>query len=273
MRHLLIVLTAAVTACGGGHVATPTTPPAQPRTGARVMVLGTYHFGNPNQDVVKSDLDDHRSPRRQAEIADVTARLATFRPTKILIEATDQAALDKTYQAYRSGAAPLRNDETEQLGFRLAKQLDLAGLVAIDHPADMDFDRVMAAAQASHADVFLRAFNDAVQRINEIQKGLHDHSVRDNLRALNDPRRLDQDRDLYLVMARVAHGDDFAGADVLAGWYQRNFRIFASLAAAVTSPDDRVLVIYGGGHAPILRELVAAQPDLVLVEPDYYLGD
>ena len=71
-------------------------------------------------------------------------------------------------------------------------------------------------------------------------------------------------------MARVKYGDDFAGADVLAAWYQRNFRIFANLAAAVR-PDDRVLVIYGQGHGAILRELIEASPALVLVEPNPYL--
>jgi hypothetical protein len=36
-------------------------------------------------------------------------------------------------------------------------------------------------------------------------------------------------------------------------------------------PGDRVLVIYGTGHAPTLRELVTYDPEMVLVETTAYL--
>jgi hypothetical protein len=252
-------------------VEAPRPPAPSPR--AQVMVLGVYHFDNPNQDVVKTDVDDHRSPRRQAELADVTARLARFRPTKILVEARDQAALSAAYEAYRSGAAPLSGDEIEQLGFRMARALGHDRVIAIDHPLDMDFDRVLAAARASTARVFLDTFEAAIAQFTALTKGQRDHTVRDNLRVLNDAALVAHGRDLYLVMTRVASGADAAGPEVVARWYERNFRIFASLAAQVTDPGDRVLVIYGSGHAGILRDVVAAQPDMVLVEPDAYLGD
>jgi hypothetical protein len=39
----------------------------------------------------------------------------------------------------------------------------------------------------------------------------------------------------------------------------------------IESAEDRVLVIFGAGHSPILRELVQSNPDLQLVEPNDYL--
>lgn len=246
---------------------TPTPTPAPAKTGAKVMVLGLYHFENPGLDLVKEDLDDHLSPRRQAEIAEVVAKLAAFAPTKILVEAVDQAALDARYAA----AGPLDASEEQQLGFRLARQLGLPGLVAIDHKLGMDFDRLMAAATASNDQVFLTAFEAGTAYYKADARRKKQRTVRENLLALNDAARFAHDHDVYLLLARVKHGDDFAGPDVLAGWYQRNFRIFANLAAAVTSADDRVLVLYGQGHAALLRELIVASPDLVLVEPNDYL--
>jgi hypothetical protein len=242
--------------------------PAQ--TIAEVMILGVYHFENPGLDVVKADLDDHLSPKRQEEIAAVVAALATFQPTKILIESSNQERVTTEYVAARDAKAPLGANEIDQLGYRLAIQLGLPGVVAIDEPFDMDFDRVMAAAQASN-DPFLQTFTATIERVTAEQAAQTSRTVAANLRALNDPARMPADRDMYLSMARVKHGDDFAGADVLAGWYQRNFRIFANLAAEVTSPTDRVLVIYGAGHAAILRELVAASHEMVLVEPNDYV--
>jgi hypothetical protein len=246
--------------------APPAAAPQHAKAGAEVMVLGVYHFANPGHDVVRADLDDHASPRRQAEIAEVVASLAAFAPTKILVEARDQAALDAAFAA--PGPSPA--GEIEQLGFALARRLHLPGLIAIDHQLPMDLDRLFAAANASGDQVFLAAFEAAVAHIQADTDQQPHRTVAENLRALNDPARFASDRELYLQMARVKYGDDFAGADVLAAWYQRNFRIFANLAAAVR-PDDRVLVIYGQGHGAILRELIEASPALVLVEPNPYL--
>jgi hypothetical protein len=237
------------------------------KTGAQVMVLGMYHFDNPGLDVVKSDLDDHTTAKRQAEIADVVAKIAAFRPTVIAVEWGDQATLDAAFAA----DAPLGPSEVEQIGFRLARQLGLTGLVAIDHKMDMDFDRLMAAATASDDQIFLGLFQQTMQTIEAEVAAQKEHTVGDNLRTMNARDRIARDRAIYLQMARVKHGDDFAGPDVLAGWYQRNFRIFANLAAAITSPDARVLVLYGAGHAAILRDLIEAAPNLVLVEPNDYL--
>jgi len=59
---------------------------------SQVMILGTYHFADAGRDVVKTDLRDPLSATRQKEIAELTRRLESFRPTKIAIEATaDQA--------------------------------------------------------------------------------------------------------------------------------------------------------------------------------------
>jgi len=261
-----------VLACAPANPPRPAAPmtsaKAPVKPGAQVMILGLYHFHNPGRDIVKGPPDDHLSPQRQADIADVIARLVRFAPTKILVEAVDQAALTAKFEA----GGPLDSSELEQLGFRLARQLKLPGLIAIDHKLDMDFDRLLGAANASKDQVFLDTFHQAIARIQADTDARPTRTVRASLIAMNDPARIDADRQLYLAMARVKHGDDFAGPDVLAGWYQRNFRIFANLVRAVTSPDDRVLVIYGQGHAAILRELVAANPGLVLVEPNAYLA-
>jgi len=241
--------------------------PAPAKAGAKVMILGLYHFDNPGLDVVKSDLDDHTSAKRQAEIAEVVAQIAAFEPTMIAVEWVDQTTLDAAFAADK----PLGASEVDQLGFRLARQLGLRGLVAIDHQIDMDFDHLMAAAAASNDQAFLTHFQETMQTIEAEVAAQKDHTVGDNLIAMNDPARIARDRALYLQLVRVKHGDDFAGPDVVAAWYQRNFRIFANLSAAIDSPDARVLVLYGGGHAAILRDLVEASPDLVLVEPNPYL--
>ena len=38
------------------------------------------------------------------------------------------------------------------------------------------------------------------------------------------------------------------------------------------APDPCILVIFGAGHAPILRELIRSDPNLELVEATGFLG-
>lgn len=97
-------------------------------------------------------------------------------------------------------------------------------------------------------------------------------SVRDALVTLNEPALQERTHDLYLQLARVRSAKGFVGSEVLADWYRRNFCIFTNLSGVIESPADRVLVIFGQGHVPNLRELVRSSPDLQLVEPNEYLA-
>jgi hypothetical protein len=56
------------------------------------MVLDTYHFGNPDQHLHNMKPDNVLTPGKQAELADVAARLARFKPTKIAVEAVSERA-------------------------------------------------------------------------------------------------------------------------------------------------------------------------------------
>ena len=57
------------------------------------MVVGTYHFGNPGQDLHNMKADNVLTPKKQAELADVAARLARFKPTKIAVEPLPNAPI------------------------------------------------------------------------------------------------------------------------------------------------------------------------------------
>lgn len=239
---------------------------------AEVMILGVYHFHNPNQDYVKSDYDDHLSEKRQKQIAEVLTSLAQFKPTKIALEAPPEAVnIQQDYANYLKGAYKLTANEREQLGFRLAQQLGHPQVYLVDHLIGMDTNAVITAAQQANNKAFLTGFQKVIAEVQGIMQRQTQMTVRENLRQWNDPSLLARSRDFYLQMTRVRSADKFTGADEVTRWYQRNFRIFTNLAQLVTAPTDRVLVIFGNGHAPLLRELVQSSPDMKLVEPNDYL--
>jgi Family of unknown function (DUF5694) len=129
----------------------PATGPAitttdQQQSKAQVMVLGVYHFNNPNADVVKSNFSDHLSEKKQREIAELLELLARFKPTKIVVEAPpEQVAVQNNYLAYLKGEYQLTANESEQIGFRLAKRFRHAQVYLADHRLGFDFDSIFKA--------------------------------------------------------------------------------------------------------------------------------
>lgn len=68
-------------------------------------------------------------------------------------------------------------------------------------------------------------------------------------------------------MLQPGGGNEYPGAEAVSEWYGSNLHIFANLMRLIKSPEDRVLVIYGQGHAKLLRSFVEDSPDLQFVDP------
>jgi hypothetical protein len=60
---------------------------------------------------------------------------------------------------------------------------------------------------------------------------------------------------------------EYLGADGFASaWYNRNLRMYSNVVRSVRGADERLLVVVGAGHVPILRELMLSTPVVRLVE-------
>ena len=239
---------------------------------AEVLVLGTFHFANPGLDVVKTEVADVLSPTKQAEIAAVVEAVARFRPTKVAIERRPESSstLDSLYGAYRAGQHELSRSESQQLGFRLADSFDHERLYPIDHGGDFPFGPMMEYAQV-HDTAFVAFVEADLARIaEESNRRQRENTIGEILRIGNEPTKLAADHGTYLRFAGVGAGDTYVGAELVAAWYERNIKIFANLRR-LAEPGDRILVIFGTGHAPTLREMVTYDPDMVLVETLDYL--
>ena len=244
---------------------------------ARILLLGTYHFSNPGLDMVKTQQADILTAQKQAEIEEVVKKLIAFSPTKIAVEATPDRtqAINSQLKDYcdnllsQESAVSERN-EVYQLGFRMAKLLGLRVLYPIDSRGDFPIDQAMEYAKIHQPELLLQV----QQSIDEITKSMNDMhenlSVREILRAHNDPSLIATGHSFYLRLARIGAGDSYDGARVLSAWYDRNIRIFANLQH-ITAPDDRILIIIGSGHAPILRQFVIDNPDMDLADTLSYL--
>jgi hypothetical protein len=244
----------------------------KPTAKAQVMVLGMYHFAS-RKDVYNMETDDVMSPKRQAEIADLIVHLREFKPTKIVIEAPyGDTKQNEQYAQYLAGKHTLTANEVQQIAFRLAKELNHKQLYPVDRKTPFDLEPVKKfAEQNGQSETLKQAFANAetfMREGNDLQRRA---TVREILRHFNTQRAILMNHQIYLMTTRVGKGDEYPGVGLVAEWYKRNLLIFANIARLIDSPQERVLVIYGQGHAHLLRQFIQDSPDMELVEVSKYL--
>jgi hypothetical protein len=253
-----------------------------------VLLLGTFHFDDPGLDDYKprfpwNPLESHH----QEEIAEIVGLLVEFRPSRVALEwpISRQAELDSAYSAFLTGRAPLGANERDQLGFRLARELGHDRVYAVDAPARSYYPNM---TQEEYEGEVARLIEGADGRVLARQQDLErrfralaefDDSLkttmplREYLVRENDPDRVLAGHGQYLVGGfYLGRDDDYLGPDIRTRWYNRNLRIFHNLQRITALSDERIIVIIGSGHLPILRHSVQASPEYRLVEVSEYLG-
>jgi hypothetical protein len=241
-----------------------------------VLYLGSYHMSNPGADQFNLESDDVLLPKRQAEIEEVVALLKAFKPTKIAIESPlgDSLTLAR-YQSYLKGELELRRSEEEQIGFRLAKILGHNSVYPIDVKMGLDNAGISVLIGSDPAKFgpymagLEKAGNGAMQIMgNWLKNG----TIRDMLYNMNDPEIEDIALKVYFhAFVPIVQDNNYAGADMVNTWYQRNIRIFSNLHQISDSKEDRILVVYGQGHVPLLKHFTRLSPYFKIVDVRAYL--
>lgn len=229
---------------------------------AEVLVLGVYHMANPGHDIYNMKADDVLAPKRQAEIAQLMEVLKKFRPTKIAVESDVYSdRIPKTYAEYLAGTHELTRNETEQIGFRLAKELGQKTVYPVDADGDFPYQRLVNYAKASgrskELDAIMAEFGDRVKAQGDYLKS---HTVLETLLFMNGDDRVAEEVGLYYRQAHLGEPGDWAGADLVSDWFRRNMRIYSNIVQLADSPAERVLVIYGAGHLGWLQHDFASDP-------------
>jgi hypothetical protein len=236
----------------------------------QVMIVGVFHMANPGHDLYDTKVDDVLAPRRQAEIAAVTAGLARFRPTKVAVE-WPAATVAERYPNYLAGNLPPSRNEVVQLGFRLAKTAGRAPVFGIDADGDLPIPQLFDYAKAHGFQPLIDRENAQLASADkEAQRILDRQGVAAALGYLNRTGYAEANNSWYRSALRIGAGDDQPGVDLEAAWYRRNFLICAHLLQ-IARPGDRIVVFFGAGHEFLLRQCVRETPGLRLVEPIPYL--
>lgn len=247
---------------------------AEPAKPVEVMVLGTWHFNNPGRDIHNIKSDDVTAPRRQAELQAVADALATFRPTKVMIERVPKTPdlVDPGYAAFTPADLGRDRNEIVQIGYRVARQLGLRQVHAIDVVGDFPWGKVVEFAQAKGQADRLEAINGKVgEAIKAFERKQPTATLAELLADHNDPDGFQSSIEGYYELLQFGDAGAQPGAELNAAWYLRNARIWSNLMQAA-EPGDRILVVYGSGHNYWLRHFAAETPGYRNVDPAPFLA-
>jgi hypothetical protein len=248
----------------------PAAPPV------KVLLLGSFHFGYPNLDQHKTDsghMVDVMSDQRQREIRQLVNVLASFKPTRIYVEQGSQAFTDSLYNAYLQGRHSLRRNETDQLAFRLSKELQLPKVYAADASsfAYEQYRKLPSLDYLWNEQVPVDTLRDAMigQRYMRLYNAGDsvemENTILESFLLMAEDQTLRRMHGAYLSTGFNTVNN--SGPDMLAmWWYDRNLRIFNNILKTRPGVNDRIIVLFGNGHMPILKHCFASSPEFEVVE-------
>lgn len=239
-----------------------------------ILILGTYHMANPGHDIHNMHADDVLAPKRQQEIAQLIEVLKKFHPTKIAIEAdVGSQRVTQQYADYLAGKYSLSANETNQIGYRLAKVMGHKTIYPVDEEGDFPWERVVNWAKANgQYEKFAALDETTAKQVSEESEFLEKHTILEMYEYLNSDSRPAKDVAFYYSIVPFGDPGDYAGPDLLAAWYQRNIRIYHNIVKLIDSPNDKILVVYGSGHLGWLRQDVSNDATVKLRKLSEFTG-
>jgi hypothetical protein len=238
-------------------------------TKTKVLLLGCFHFDNPGLDVAKFENVNILSEKRQKEVLEVVEILKQFKPDKIFVEvpAELQGRLDSNISKYKNGQFFLRGTETHQLGYRLAKELNLSTLYAVDYrEAQFPFDSlVKSATEAKQFELlgYMKRSIDSIQ--NDFNESLKNHTVRELLLNQNTAVASEVQVGAYFDFLVAGKEGNHIGSFLTSEWWRRNMIIYENILKRLNGKEEKILVIFGSGHTALLKEMMKYNKNFELV--------
>lgn len=271
----------------------------------QVLLLGVYHFDNPGLDKYNMEIDNYFSDKRQKEIEDVVNYLSDFEPNKIFIEQqpASQQRIDSLYQAFINNDLKLQElkggrNEIYQLGFNVGKKLNVEKIHCVDAHGNWlgpYADFIADTLELSYYNENESKSKKIIEQMNEYFKT---HTVAENLIYTNLWENVLKNHDYYIDVAlRVKdtvgiyltnqettltfEGNEYLmrsfdfeniGVELVSEWYKRNFFIYRNILEK-SNKGDKILIIFGQGHVPILHHLLENNTKYEVIAPLKYLKE
>ena len=240
-----------------------------PKEKAKVLVVGTFHMDYPGLDAFKTSEEDKIDvlvEPKKSEVTELVEYIKKFKPNKIAIEAFDSWNATEKLKQYKNGDHRDKRDERFQLAIRIANELQLDTIYAIDSGSMTDD---LEKIDSSYTKALFKDFDFQSEDVyNQYYKNWYEAedkiipkvNLLDYFKHINSKESHQYGYGAYLIGDFKL--DNLQGADVISSWwYNRNLRIFRKLQLITESPNDRIPPVFGNGYGAVLRQFLEASPE------------
>ncbi len=236
----------------------------------QILLIGTFHFANPGNDIAKTKTFNVMSEKSQKELETISDKIKKFGPDKIFVEwkFTKQTELDKFYNKNTDSLFKKDANEITQLALRTAKKLNHKKLYGIDYRNRFSYDSLMISMDKANQKNLKERTAELMKKFENDQNERISRSTLTELILYYNENEADKDNlQWYFEVAnRTGNSDDFTGASLVANWYKRNLYMYSLVQKLTESKDDKIMVLVGAGHAAMFRQFIEKDPTFELVE-------
>jgi Family of unknown function (DUF5694) len=256
----------------------------------QIAFLGVFHMGE-SLDYKQGSITDLLSDDRQKQIQEVVDDLAKFKPDKIFVENTPdtQPYWNDVYKNYLNGIKPSeRNSEYNeifQIGIKLAKKLHYSTGVTCVNFVQPDL-QIGTRIARNKVDTLMAFYSDELelkrpsydvyfQRSPSVKRAFDDYisnyeswknlTIKEHLLKLNAEQSISTLHYFNITGWMDTNANGF-GAEFTAKEYYRNTKILQNILSKVSQFDRKLLVIIGGGHVQVLKDMLKTHPYFEVVD-------
>ncbi len=256
-----------------------------------IMFVGFDHLSQMDNGTESSNIF---SNKKQKEIEQLTQKLEEFQPDMVMVELepTEQKWADSLFQLYNTNQKKLKDfkygsGETMQIGFRMAKDLQLPGVVGVNY---YNATSQSLLQEGKHIEIFKKRLEELQQTARPLKQKVQkdELSIYDYIKTMNQPKFIDLTHHLiFNLPAYVQQGkfsengtydqqipidEEYIGAEYISLFYNRNLKIYSNiLNKQLETGNKKLVVIIGQAHVGVLQDLVEENPNYKITSALDYL--
>ena len=257
---------------------------ANPTKKIKVYLLGTFHFAQ--TDETYNVLDE----KHQKSIEELCDLVVKQKPNKIFVERQPEYEfknkVNRLFEKYVENDSLLYKNEIFQVGFRIAKKLGHPKIYQCDHPGMYGRYHKMSLEYAksnNQLDILNAQAPGTTMRQDDLvneDSMMYNNSLLDYMRWINSDEVMNTLHANYITTYSQIGSTDYynyddddtlIGAELIADWYKRNIMIYSKIINQLDYTENGILLLMGGDHIPIIRNLFRDNPFFEVVEVKNWL--
>ena len=215
-----------------------------------ILLFGIFHFFE--------EKIDFSSDTVQRQLDDLSYAVSKFAPSAVAVELEKEKYGEKVCLLDVNWKQAFTREQF-YFGGRIATNSGLKVL----HPIDKIFPLNADMVNPENMQLIIPRLQ-YLQKLDEID------NINEKCRFINSAQYVSHDANMYLDINSQNRNGDYFESKCLSEWYFRNLCIFSNLQH-VAKEHDRIVVLYGAGHIPILRDLINMSDSMNLVDINDYI--